>query len=115
MAFGDKLRKIRRDNNLTQADMSQRLAMEQSNYSRYETNKTTPTIDLVNKIASEFAVEVDWLMQNDNSTVIFEGGSTNNGDVIQTENYYAVPKELIESWLQPQAQIAEMLQKIINK
>jgi transcriptional regulator with XRE-family HTH domain len=115
MAFGDKLRKIRIDNKLNQVEMSSRLAMEQSNYSRYENNKTIPTIDLVNRVAGEFGLEVDWLMQNDNSTVIFEGGSTNNGDVIQTENYYAVPKELIENWLKQQEQVTTMLRKIVKE
>ena len=46
MSFGKKLKSIRIRLNLTQIDMAERLIMDQSAYSRYETDKTNPSIEI---------------------------------------------------------------------
>jgi transcriptional regulator with XRE-family HTH domain len=108
MSFGSKLREIRKQHNLVQKDMCERLSMDQSTYSRYETDERLPTMDIVNRVAETFNVGLDWLMQSDSKTVIFENGSANHG-IVQTEHYYAVPKDIIETLLQQQQHTTTLL------
>ncbi|MBP6022061.1 helix-turn-helix domain-containing protein [Ferruginibacter sp.] len=108
MSFGTKLREIRKQNNLLQKDMCEKLNMEQSTYSRYETDERLPTVDIINRVADTFNVSLDWLMQSEAKTVIFENGSANHG-VVQTENYYAVPKDVIEALLEQQKNTTTLL------
>lgn len=108
MSFGNKLREIRKQYNLVQKDMCEKLSMDQSTYSRYETDERLPTMDIVNRVADTFNVSLDWLMQSESKTVIFENGSTNHG-VVQTEHYYAVPKDVIETMLHQQQQTTTLL------
>jgi transcriptional regulator with XRE-family HTH domain len=116
MGFGDKLKQLRYSNRLTQQQMSHRLNMEQSNYSKYENNKIAPTADMINRVVSEFKVSSDWLLQPDANHVTFEDGSINNGAVIcQNENYYAVPKDLMDTFLEQQKALTSLLQKVLEK
>lgn len=95
MSFGKQLKQLRKQYNFTQEEMSNKLAMEQSTYSKYENDKIIPNIEIVKRVANEFNVSPEWLMQSDNNTVTFEHGSTNNGNgLVQTEYYYAIPKDL---------------------
>ena len=54
--FGDNLKRIRSENNLTQGELADRLGMEQASISRYENGHHVPSIGSVSKIA--FCLEV---------------------------------------------------------
>ena len=94
--------------------MSEKLMMEQSTYSRYENDKSTPGMDVINRVVSEFNVSLEWLMNSESKTVIFENGSVNHS-LVQTDNYYAVPKEIIDALLKQQENISALLQQLLEK
>ena len=62
MFFQQRLKQLRNQNKLTKQEMSKRLNMEQSTYSRYENGITIATIDIILRIAKEFKVSIDWLL-----------------------------------------------------
>ena len=65
MTFPQRLKQLRIQHNLTQQQMSERLSMDQSTYSRYENGNTIATIDFILRIVKEFDVSADWLLGND--------------------------------------------------
>lgn len=64
--FKDKLRFLRKCRNLTQAEISQHLNIDQTTYSRYEIGATEPDIATIKKLAKGFNVSTDYLLENDN-------------------------------------------------
>lgn len=65
MIFAQRLKQLRSQQQLTQQQMSERLNMDQSTYSRYENGNTIPAIDVILRIVEEFNVSADWLLGND--------------------------------------------------
>jgi transcriptional regulator with XRE-family HTH domain len=65
MDIGDKLKKIRKINGLSQASLSEKINVHVTNIARYETNKQTPTIDILKKIADFYDVAVDYFISED--------------------------------------------------
>jgi transcriptional regulator with XRE-family HTH domain len=115
MSFGNKLKQLRKQYRLTQQQMSEKLLMEQSNYSHYETDKTIPTADIIMRVAQTFNVTLDWLMQPDGNQINFESGSINQGAVINNGTNYSIPKEVLDMLLSQQKMMVELLQKLIEK
>ncbi len=71
MDFGLKLKKIRRENNLSQLDMAEILFTIQGNYSQYESNQRTPSFDLLKRLIGKFNLDASWLLStNDCQTVL---------------------------------------------
>lgn len=114
MNFGEKLRVIRKENNLNQTEMGEKLLMEQSTYSRYESNETKPTLELINRVVNVFNVSIEWLFEAESKTVIFEGGSTNNIGVVQADHYYAVPPNVIDLLVKTNETISALLKQIVE-
>lgn len=50
--IGEKLKKVRKGANLTQAELAKRLGVSQQMVAAYENNKRTPKLETINKIAS---------------------------------------------------------------
>jgi len=120
MSFGNKLKQLRRQNDLTQLQMSEKQHMEQSNYSRYERDKTIPTADVIMRVANIFKVEPDWLMQPDGAQINFETGSINNGNgavinLEQQHNSYSIPQEMLDMLMNQQKLLAALMQKLMEK
>jgi len=117
MSFGNKLKQLRKQNNLTQLQMSEKLLMKQSNYSHYETDKTTPGADIIMRVATLFNVTPDWLIQPDSNQINnFESGSANNGSINHgTQNTYSIPKDMLDMLISEQKLLIELLQKLMNK
>jgi transcriptional regulator with XRE-family HTH domain len=59
--IGTRLKKLRKDKNLTQAELSLRLSISRSSLSLYEINKREPDSVTINKIADFFEVSLDYL------------------------------------------------------
>jgi transcriptional regulator with XRE-family HTH domain len=60
MTFGNRLKELRKTNNLSQEAMAEKLYMTQGNYSMYENNQRTPTIDIIQHVVETFYVELQW-------------------------------------------------------
>lgn len=59
--IGARLKKLRKDINLTQAELSHRLSISRSSLSLYEINKRDPDSETIKKIADFFEVSLDYL------------------------------------------------------
>ena len=60
--FGERLRQIRKDKNLSQSELAQMLGTTKQMVSCYELNQRSPRIELVRKYADKLDVPVDYLL-----------------------------------------------------
>lgn len=57
-----RLRDLREDNDLTQAQIAAYLNVKQNTYSQYENGKREISIELISKLADYYNVSVDYLI-----------------------------------------------------
>lgn len=62
VTFGEKLKKIRADNNVSQNELAKYLEITPSSLSYYENGVRTPPITIINKLVNRFNVSVNWLL-----------------------------------------------------
>lgn len=62
VGFGNRLKKLRLDKDMTQAQLSERLGMTKSVISAYETDLRLPSYDVLIQIARIFNVSTDYLL-----------------------------------------------------
>ncbi|MCD3194207.1 helix-turn-helix transcriptional regulator [Clostridium botulinum C] len=60
--FGERLKQLRTDKNLTLDELKDYLNTTKASLSRYENNKREPKIDFANKVASFFNVSLDYIL-----------------------------------------------------
>ncbi len=65
MGFHEKLRELRKQANLKQREMSEKLGIDRSTYAYYETGKSKPSLIVLCKIADVFDVSTDYLLGRD--------------------------------------------------
>ena len=61
----ERLKELRTAQKLTQQQMADYLGVDRTNYVKYETDKSEPTFDTLQKLADYFGVTVDFLMGRD--------------------------------------------------
>lgn len=59
--FGERLKELREDFNMTQEQLGQIIGINRSTISAYENNTINPTLDVVVKLADTFNVSIDYL------------------------------------------------------
>ena len=69
MAFADKLKALRLENNMTQEYVAERMNMARSTIAGYETKNRQPSHEKLAAFANLFHVSIDYLL-NDDSTQI---------------------------------------------
>lgn len=62
MSFGDILKKLRQDNNLTQEELAKKIDTSRSNIANYENNKNMPSVEILNKLSKLFNCSTDYLL-----------------------------------------------------
>lgn len=62
MDFGNILKKIRLDNNLTQEELAKKINTSRSNIANYENNKNMPSIEILDKLSEIFNCSTDYLL-----------------------------------------------------
>ena len=60
--FGEKLRALRKENNMTQVDLAKALDLDKSSIAKYESAGIIPSVETLQKIASLFKVSIDYLL-----------------------------------------------------
>ncbi len=63
--FGDKLKKLRTDNNLTQEELAEKIMVTRTAVSKWETNKGYPSIDSLKELSNLFGISIDELISDD--------------------------------------------------
>ena len=65
MTFGQKIKKLRADNNLTQERLAEMLFVTRTAVSKWETDKGLPGIDTIKLISTTFSISLDELISDD--------------------------------------------------
>lgn len=60
--LGDRIRDLRENADLKQKDLAQEFSINENTWSQYETNKRTPDMGIIKKIADYFGVSIDYLL-----------------------------------------------------
>jgi len=81
MSFGDNLKKIRSDKDISQGDLAKLIEVHATHISRYERNLTSPTIDVAKKIADALEVSTDALIYGSNEQII--NNKINDDELLQ--------------------------------
>lgn len=63
--FGEKLKKLRTDNQLTQDELAERIYVTRTAISKWETNKGYPSIDSLKQLSTLFGISIDELISDD--------------------------------------------------
>lgn len=70
MSFGDNLKKIRADKDISQGDLAKMIDVHATHISIYERNLTSPTIDVAKKIADALEVSTDALIYGSDEQIV---------------------------------------------
>ncbi len=62
MSFGNNLKKIRLDNDLTQEELAKKINTSRSNIANYENDKNMPSVDILEKMSKALNCSVDFLL-----------------------------------------------------
>lgn len=74
--FGEKLKRLRKEKNLTQLQLAERIGVTKSVISAYESSSRYPSYDILIKLAGIFRVTTDYLLGLANSRTIDVSGLT---------------------------------------
>ena len=66
MLIADKIKKLRKDNNMTQEDLADKLNVSRQTISKWETNVGVPDIDNIKAICNLFNISTDELLDYNN-------------------------------------------------
>ncbi|OSB17514.1 helix-turn-helix domain-containing protein [Clostridium botulinum] len=102
--LGYIIKKLRKENNLTQKELGDKLNVGKSTISQYENNINTPDIDIIKKISKIFDVSVDYLLGN---TDIRKNDLFNGSDAIN-ETLNKILKECNEKDLLKLSKVYEI-------
>lgn len=64
MTFGEKLKKLRNDNQLTQDELAERIYVTRTAVSKWETDKGYPSIDSLKQLSGLFHISIDELISD---------------------------------------------------
>lgn len=64
MTFGEKLKKLRSENGLTQAQLADKIFVTRTAVSKWETNEGYPSIDSLKEISNLFDISIDELISD---------------------------------------------------
>lgn len=69
MKLGNKICKIRKDNNLTQEDFAEKYNVTRQTISSWENSKSYPDLDTLVKISDDFNISLDVLLKEDKKVI----------------------------------------------
>lgn len=96
--IGDKIRKLRRQKNLKQADFVASLDVDRSYLSQIENNKKIPGREFLVKMSKEFNVSLDWLTSDQDSKKI--AAATSENEALLLYAFRNIPQDEAEIYLQ---------------
>ena len=67
--FNEKLRYLRKHQELTQAELAERLKINSATYAKYEQGISEPDIATIKSLANFFDVSIDYLLENEKATL----------------------------------------------
>lgn len=82
--LANRLRKLRKENNLTQADLANELSFSKTTIANYEQGLRTPNIETLNEISNYFNVSFDYLLGKSNKKTISKCWLQESNNIIFT-------------------------------
>lgn len=64
MTFGEKIKKLRADNNLTQEQLAEKIFVTRTAISKWETDRGYPSVDSLKELADIFQISIDELISD---------------------------------------------------
>lgn len=110
MKFCEKLKLIRKANNLTQIDFANSIGISRGNLANIELGKVEPTQVFINCLSLMYNIDKNWLLDDNNNDLSALNGSTNILTLI-TEKYERLDdkyKKFVESQI---TQLLELQKK----
>jgi len=77
MKFPDKLKLLRKANNMTQADFANTIGISRGNLANIELGNVSPTPLFINCVSLMYHVDKNWLLNDSNDDLSALNGSTN--------------------------------------
>lgn len=77
MKFVDKLKLIRKANNMTQANFTASIGISRGNLANIELGNVAPTPIFINCVSLMFQIDKNWLIDDNNDDLSVLNGSTN--------------------------------------
>ena len=65
MHLGNKIKELRKDRNISQDELAEKINIDGRQISRYENDKMNPSIEVLIKIAEAFNISIDYLLFDD--------------------------------------------------
>lgn len=72
MNLGNKIASLRKENNLSQEELSEKIGVTRQTISKWELEETTPDIKQAKKLSELFSISLDELTNNDINNLLFE-------------------------------------------
>lgn len=85
MSFGEKLRKLREDNSITQKQLADYLNVGRSTIAGYETKSKQPDFEKLIKLSLFFNVSIDYLLGNTDIETPYKESKNNESQEIDPE------------------------------
>lgn len=67
MAFGERIKEIRKRNNMTQTELAELMKVTKGTVSTWETNRRTPSVDTYFELGSFLGVDIGYLLGDNNN------------------------------------------------
>ena len=115
--FGERLRQLREQHNLSQEEMGRRVGRSKPVISNYENNLKVPSLDVLTSIAALYNVSLDYLVGIDKKDMVsVEGLSNSQKEIIHILLWEFHSKEAAAAgFTQRQQDIVNMLLKEFSK
>lgn len=69
MYFGEKLKRLRKEKNLSQIDLADKVGVTRSSIANYETGRNYPANDILTKFATLFNVSIDYMVDDNFNSI----------------------------------------------
>jgi transcriptional regulator with XRE-family HTH domain len=110
--YGNKIRSLRLLRGYSQEYMADKLEINQTTYSRIETDQQKLTAEMLEKIARLLGVSVTDITNNE--PLIIQNNASNYGAQGKIENFYADQKDLYEKMIAAKDKEIERLSKQVE-
>lgn len=107
MRFGARLKELREENSLTQAELGEKLNLRKANISKYENEKLQPNLETLNFLASFFKVSVDYILGNSDIREIANASKNEISHLQQTVDTNEVITKSIEDAIKDDPDLLE--------
>lgn len=120
MKFSERIRKLRKENNLTQKELAENIGVDRATVAGYETKGKEPSYSTLRNIANFFGVSIDYLIGNSNikePAEIVEKAISDNPDLLDFWNKIKDnqnKKKLIQQINKVEADDEEYIRHIIS-